>query len=114
MQMKNVAIFLCLTFVTFLTINQEKALANYSKNGCYILVVQIDSTVDVFKAKNRHSANLYIQYLEKDFKFVEILKYCEGTEKYNKINTAIKNKQAYFFSSTSQKKEAEVFFDLVN
>jgi len=114
MQMKNVAIFLGLVFITFLTINQEKALANYSKNGCYILVVKIDSTVDVFEAKSRHSANLYIQYLEKDFSFVEVLKYCEGTEKYNKIDTAIKNKQAYLFSSISQKEEAEIFFDLVN
>lgn len=111
--MKNVAIFLFAVFVAFLTINPKQALASYSKNGCYILVVQIDSTVDVFEAENREESTRAQMYFEKDFRFVEVLKYCEGTSKYKKINAAIKNKQVYFFPN-SESENGEEGFDLTN
>ncbi|MDD2934930.1 MAG: hypothetical protein PHX25_00450 [Candidatus Pacebacteria bacterium] len=106
--MKNVAIFLGLVFVAFLTINHKQAAASYSKNGCYILVVQVDSTVDVFEAENREESTRAQMYFERDFRFVEVLKYCEGTRKYNKINNAIKNKQVYFFPN-SEEDQTETF-----
>ena len=102
--MKNVAIFLSLVFVAFLTINQEKALANYSKNGCYIVVVQIDETVDLFKEENREASNLALRYLERDFRFVEILKYCEGSPEYKEIEEELKKQNVYLYSGNSSEK----------